>query len=219
MAVPTSTTAAVAAATAAATAASTGPPSGNQNMFLGYSSTRMHWSPNKHELLAHQAKLSQHLSEIQATAEGPKPDIIILLKDQNVVHLHSEIGLAHSGYLRKRYANELWMQHRQPAISVMDFIDFDPDAVRRMVNFFYSGVLPCSMAEAPELFELAIKFQVPSVKAMIEKYVVQKAAELGNLMDCWNITCNKNSEFSNRARDIVLSYVIQNLEQVFQLFK
>uniref|UniRef100_A0A8R1Y1K1 BTB domain-containing protein n=1 Tax=Onchocerca volvulus TaxID=6282 RepID=A0A8R1Y1K1_ONCVO len=174
---------------------------------------RLTWNPNKFQLLAHQAKLSHYLDQIQTSNEKPQPDISITLGDNTAVTLHSEIAVAHSGYFRRYYANETRMQNKPVMLRINHLTNYDASAVRRMINFFYTGILPCSLAEIPELLALCSKLQVPSMRSIIEKFIIQKAAEHNCLLDCWNISCHRQSDLSLRTKDYILSYVMQSLEE------
>uniref|UniRef100_A0A915PNL8 BTB domain-containing protein n=1 Tax=Setaria digitata TaxID=48799 RepID=A0A915PNL8_9BILA len=127
--------------------------------------------------------------------------------------VHSEIATAHSGYFRKRYLTETKIQNRPAILSINDLTDYDAGAVRRMINFFYTGILPCSLAEIPELLALCSKLQVTSMRSTIEKFIIQKAAEQNCLLDCWNISCHRESDLSLRTKDFVLNYVTRSLEE------
>ncbi|MCP9259074.1 hypothetical protein DINM_002050 [Dirofilaria immitis] len=138
------------------------------------SNYRLTWNPNKFHLLAHQGKLSHYLDQIQTSNEKPQPDISITLSDNTTVMLHSEIATAHSGYFRRYYSKEMRMQNRPVMLKIKHLTNYDASAVRRMINFFYSGILPCSLAEIPELLVLCSKLQVPSMRSIIEKFIIQK---------------------------------------------
>uniref|UniRef100_A0A1I7V8T5 BTB domain-containing protein n=1 Tax=Loa loa TaxID=7209 RepID=A0A1I7V8T5_LOALO len=127
--------------------------------------------------------------------------------------VHSEIALAHSGYFRRQYSTEMKTQNRPVTLNITHLTNYDANAVRRVVHFFYTGILPCSLAEIPELLALCYKLQVPSMRSIIEKFIIQKAAEHDCLLDCWNITCHRQSDLSLRVKDFVLSYVIRSLEE------
>lgn len=72
--------------------------------------------------------------------------------------VHSEIATAHSGYFRRQFAREMKMQNSP--IHINHLTNYDANAVRRMINFFYTGILPCSLAEVPELLALCCELQV-----------------------------------------------------------
>ncbi|KAL4002053.1 BTB/POZ domain family protein [Acanthocheilonema viteae] len=127
--------------------------------------------------------------------------------------IHSEIAVAHSGYFRRQYLNEMKVRNRPVILNITHLTTYDANAVRRMVNFFYTGILPCSLAEIPELLALCYELQVPSMRSIIEKFIIQKAAERNCLLDCWNISCHRQSDLSLRTKDFVLSYVIRSLEE------
>lgn len=74
--------------------------------------------------------------------------------------LHSEIAIAHSGYFRRQYAKEMKTQTKAVTLNITHLTNYDANAVRRVVNFFYTGILPCSLAEIPELLALCCKLQV-----------------------------------------------------------
>lgn len=52
------------------------------------------------------------------------------------------------------------------------------------------------------------------MRSIIEKFIIQKAAEHNCLLDCWNISCHRQSDLSLRTKDFVLSYVMRSLEEV-----
>ncbi|VDO51248.1 unnamed protein product [Onchocerca flexuosa] len=51
------------------------------------------------------------------------------------------------------------------------------------------------------------------MRSIIEKFIIQKAAEHNCLLDCWNISCHRQSDLSLRTKDYILSYVMQSLEE------
>ncbi|KAK6100947.1 BTB/POZ domain family protein [Brugia pahangi] len=174
---------------------------------------RLTWNPDRFHLLAHQAKLSHYLDYIQSSNEKPKTDISIKLSDNSTIKVHSEIATAHSGYFRRQYLEEMKAQKKPVTLFIDHLTNYDANAIRRMINFFYSGILPCSLAEIPELLALCCKLQVPSMRAIIEKFIIQKAADHNCLLDCWNISCHRQFDLSLRTKDFVLSYVMRSLEE------
>lgn len=57
--------------------------------------------------------------------------------------------------------------------------------------------------------------QIPTMRSIIEKFIIQKASENNCLLDCWNISCHRQSDLSLRTKDFVLSYVMRSLEEVY----
>ncbi|KAK6100495.1 BTB And C-terminal Kelch family protein [Brugia pahangi] len=51
------------------------------------------------------------------------------------------------------------------------------------------------------------------MRAIIEKFIIQKAADHNCLLDCWNISCHRQFDLSLRTKDFVLSYVMRSLEE------
>ncbi|VDN01793.1 unnamed protein product [Thelazia callipaeda] len=171
------------------------------------------WNPNKVQSLAHQAKLSLYLDEVQTSNGKPEPDMCIMLSDQTPLLFHSEVGLAHSGYLRKCHSMKTQVHDQNAVLYLEEFEDFEASAIRRIINFFYNGILLCSLAEVPELLALCKKLEVTSARIILEKLIIQKAANPNCLLDCWNISCHRDSDLSIRTRDYVLSYVTESLEE------
>ncbi|VDN93011.1 unnamed protein product [Brugia pahangi] len=106
------------------------------------------------------------------------------LSDNSTIMIHPEIATAHSGYFRRHYLKEMKAQ-------------------KKPMTF---GILPCSLAEIPELLALCCKLQIPSMRAIIEKFIIQKAADHNCLLDCWNISCHRQFDLSLRTKDFVLSF-------------
>uniref|UniRef100_A0A158Q7K0 BTB domain-containing protein n=1 Tax=Elaeophora elaphi TaxID=1147741 RepID=A0A158Q7K0_9BILA len=179
---------------------------------------RLTWNPTRFHVLAHRIKLSRFLDRIQTSNEHPKPDISIMvlfkLSDNTRILLHSEIALAHSGYLRRQYLTAMKAANGPVTLNINDLASYDANAVRRMINFLYTAILPCALAEIPELLALSCKLQIPTMRSVIEKFIIQKAADHDCLLDCWNITCHGQSDISLRTKDFVLNYVMQSLEDL-----
>jgi hypothetical protein len=109
-------------------------------------------------------KLSEGLEQLLFS--GKFSDFLIIVNKQKF-HVHRNILAIQSGTFAELF-------EKDPNSSGMNIKDISPAAVKEFLRFLYTGRLRNFADKSLEIFELASKLKVPSLREMMEKLILEQ---------------------------------------------
>ncbi|KAH7725387.1 BTB/Kelch-associated [Aphelenchoides avenae] len=157
--------------------------------------------------LQHYAKVGLYLEEAHRNQMATTGTVILRLNDDTLLPVDAGVAGAHSDYFR-----ELVLKHG-PNLYV-DVPNGNPEAVKRAVDFMYSGNSEVELDELGDLLHVARAWQIRSQTSLAEGRLAEYTDQPSRRPEAFDIAATNENSVCASARSEIFSNVERDFHQL-----
>ncbi|KAH7687762.1 Protein F27C8.5, partial [Aphelenchoides avenae] len=165
--------------------------------------------PLNERRLLHHAKVGRFLDELRCHHGGLGADITIQLNNGSILRIHSPVAAAHSAFFRQLIVD------KGPALHVDLSSTPRSDAVRRAVDYMYSGTIDADLNDFVDLLLVAHTWEISSLRELLETRLLEHSRQPSTLLKALDVAA-LNTTISDGIRSAVLGNALKNFRQIVQ---